>query len=233
MAPYQPQPPVAQGWDRWQHSHANSDYTMLDNMASYDPRTVPSNTILQRPPVTTQYQLPTTYAESPITPLSASPYGSQGHFNDYPAYTYEAPAQFPTSLPVRTSHRPTAPPTPPMDEDRGIPLSHRRRASSTRASLGRRSPRRRRSISIAHSVSVKDDKSSKDCKKLIKNDGSLQYESGKSFDVMLRGWESLMAKKGTTAANTPESAASPGPEEVCRHRWAIDLNPANQYTDRG
>lgn len=212
MASYQPQPPVTQGWDRWQHNHANPDYAMVDNLGPYDPRTVPSNTLLQRPVVTTQYQLPTTYAESPITPLSASPYGSQGHFNDYQAYTYETPNQF-ASLPLRSAHRPTAPPTPPMDDDRGLPLDHRRRASASRATLsGRRSPRR--SVSVVKSESDREAREAKDCKKLIKEDGSLQYVSTKNFDVMLRGWDSLVAKKGSMAS-TPQSVASPGPEEVC------------------
>lgn len=214
MAPYQQQPPVAQSWDRWQNQHAGSDYTMMDHMVTYDPRTVPTSTSLQRPAMTTQYNMPTSYAESPVTPMSASPYASQGHFGDYQAYAYQTPPAAPTNftqVSLRSASRPMAPPTPPLDEERGLRLNDGRTVNTVKSSY-RRSPRR--SVSVVKSEASEESKEIKTCAVLIKEDHSLQYESNKLVDVLLRKAASKRPTDMKCGASTPESAASPAAEEV-------------------
>lgn len=220
MAPYQQQPPVVQNWDRWQHQHAGSDYTMTDYMTtSYDPRTVPTTSALQRPSMAPQYSIPTPYADSPVTPMSASPYGSQGHFGDYQPYAYQTPSTSSsfTQIPSRSASRPMAPPTPPLDDDRGMRLSDGR-APNTVKSTYRRSPRR--SVSVVKSETSKEPKEIKTCPVLVKDDGSLQYESKKLVDRVLRGAAAKLAMRTKSNASTPESMASPPSEEVIRSRFA-------------
>lgn len=214
MAPYHQQPSVPQNWDRWQSQHAGSDYSMMDHMVAYDPRTVPSSTPLQRPSMTTHYNMPTSYAESPVTPMAASPYGAQSHFGEYSAYAYQtppaAPASFP-QVPLRTSSRPMAPPTPPLDEERGLRLDDGRSVNTVKSSY-RKSPRR--SVSVVKSEASEDNRDIKTCAVLIKEDHTLQYESSKLVDVLLRKAASKRPTDMKCGASPPESAPSPAAEEV-------------------
>lgn len=214
MPSYHQQPPVAQNWDRWQQHQASPDYAVMNGIMSYDPRTVPSTAALQRPTMAPQYNLPTSYAESPVTPMSTSPYGSQSHF-DYQSYTYQptptSSTNF-TQMPLRSAPRPIAPPTPPLDDERGMRLSDGRFISSARPS-GRRTPRR--SVSVVKSEASSEAKDIKTCPKYVKTDGSLQFESNKPIDKFLRVAKTVMeSKPGASCASTPESIASPAAEEV-------------------
>lgn len=208
MPSYQQQP---QSWDRWQHHNNGSDYEMMDHMMSYDSRTVPSTTSLQRPTLSPQYALPTAYADSPVTPMSASSYGSQGHFGNYHSYyqTPSAPTSF-AQIPLRSATRPTAPPTPPLEDDRGMRLHDGRVAGSLKSTLQRSPPRR--AVSEVKSEAGKKPKDIKTCPTFVKTDRSLQYESNKPLDVLLRKVKSKV--KVESGASTPVSMASPVSEEV-------------------
>lgn len=222
MASYHQEPPVAQSWPRWQHHNTAPDYVTMDGMVTYDARAVPSTTTLQRPTMGPQYSLPTTYADSPVTPMSASPYGSsQGPFGDYQPYSYHAPAAstpYAQQMPLRHSQRPmappTAPPTPPLEEERGS-RSHDGRPSHTVKSSTRRSTRR--SVSLVKSEAGNESREIKTCPKYVKQDGSLQHESQKSIDKFLRlakTREAVLPVRTKNEAATPESMDSPAAEEV-------------------
>lgn len=214
MAHHQQQQP--QSWDRWQHHNTAPDYEMMDHMTPYDPRTVPSTTSLQLPTISAQYTLPTTYADSPVTPMSASSYGSPSHFGNYGHSYYQTPSA-PTSfapLPLRSAHRPTAPPTPPLEDDRGMRLHDGRMGGSLKSTL-QRSPSRR-GVSQVKSESGKEPKEIKTCPVFVKEDRTLQYESHKPFDVLLKKVNSK--KQLSSGASTPVSMASPASEEVFRPR---------------
>lgn len=223
MTRYTPAP-VSQHWDRWQQPHAGPDYAMMqvDSMVSYDPRPVPSTTTLQRPTMATQYAVATSYAESPVTPMASSPYGSQGHFSEYPPCTYQSPAVPSSSafsqMPYRASHRPLAPPTPPLDEERGVRADAGRLNYNTGDTCQKST---RRSATVKPEVK----EGSKDIKtipKFVKLNGELQYESTRKFDLVLKLAEEKIAikKEPQSGANTPESMGSPvappPEEEVCR-----------------
>lgn len=211
MTRYTPAP-VSQHWDRWQQPHAGPDYSMMqvDSMG-YDPRSVPSTAALQRPTIATQYAVATSYAESPVTPMASSPYGSQGHFSEYSPCTYQSPAVPSSStfsqMPYRTSHRPLAPPTPPLDEERGM-RTDAGRLNYTTGDTCQKSTRR--------SVTVKpeakeESKEIKTIPKFVKMNGELQYESTRKFDLVLKLVEEKIPikKEPQSGANTPESMGSP------------------------
>lgn len=163
--------------------------------------------------MTTQYSMPAPYADSPVTPMStASPYGSQGHFGDYQAYTYQTPTTTTSfaPLPLRSASRPMAPPTPPLDEERGVRLIDGRTDHTVKSSY-RKSPRR--SESVAKSDAGEGSKEIKTCAVLIKEDHSLQYESTKLVDVLLRKAASKRPGETKSGVSTPESAASPAAVE--------------------
>lgn len=211
MASYHQEPPVTQGWDRWQQHSAGPDYVTMDGMVTYDARAVPTTSALQRPTMSPQYSLPTTYAESPVTPMSASPYGSQAQFGDYQPYSYHAPTastSYTQQMPMRSSSRPMAPPTPPLEDDRGV------RMPTVKSSVRRSS---RRSVSVVKSETGGESREIKTCPKYVKKDGSLQHESNKSIDKFLRlvkTREAVLPVRPKTEAATPESMASPAAEEV-------------------
>lgn len=211
MASYHQEPPVTQGWDRWQQHSAAPDYVTMDGMVTYDARAVPTTSALQRPTMSPQYSLPTTYAESPVTPMSASPYGSQAQFGDYQPYSYHAPTAstaYPQQMPMRSSSRPMAPPTPPLEDERGA------RMPTVKSSVRRSS---RRSVSVVKSETGGESREIKTCPKYVKKDGSLQHESNKSIDKFLRlvkTREAVLPVRPKTEAATPESMASPAAEEV-------------------
>lgn len=217
MASYHQEPPVAQNWDRWQPHNTGPDYVTMDGMVAYDARPVPSTTALQRPTMSPQYSLPTTYAESPVTPMSASTYGSQGAFGEYQPYSYHAPTAstpYAHQIPLRHSQRPMAPPTPPLEDDRGMRI-HDGRPSHTVKSSTRRSTRR--SVSVVKSEADSETREIKTCPKYVKQDGSLQHESHKSIDKFLRlvkTREAVLPTRTKSEAATPESMASPTAEEV-------------------
>lgn len=220
MPPYQQQPPVAQGWDRWQqHQHTSSDYSMMDHMVTYDPRAVPSTTALQRPALTAQYSMPTSYTDSPVTPMSTSSYGTASHFADYQPYAYQGPTPSTnfSQVPLRGATRPMAPPTPPLDEERGLRLGDGHNVNTVKSTL-RKSPRRSASV-VKSEVGGEDGKEIKTCAVLIKEDRTLQFESKKFVDVLLK--KAATRKQpgdGKGDESTPESAATPVPDDVCLFR---------------
>lgn len=215
MPPYQQQPPVAQGWDRWQqHQHTSSDYSMMDHMVTYDPRAVPSTTALQRPALTAQYSMPTSYTDSPVTPMSTSSYGTASHFADYQPYAYQGPTPSTnfSQVPLRGATRPMAPPTPPLDEERGLRLGDGHNVNTVKSTL-RKSPRRSASV-VKSEVGGEDGKEIKTCAVLIKEDRTLQFESKKFVDVLLK--KAATRKQpgdGKGDESTPESAATPVPDD--------------------
>lgn len=232
-----PPAPVAPSWDRWHQPHAGPDYGMMqvDSMVSYDPRPVPSTTALQRPTMAPQYTVGTSYADSPVTPMSSSPYGSQGHFGEYPPCTYQSPTvpssstAFP-QLSQRVSHRPLAPPTPPLDEERGMRVDADR-SDYPMGGTGQRSSRR----SVTAKPEMKEgSKEIKTVPKFVKSDGTLQYTSTRKVDVVLKLAEEKIRGKSESqsGANTPESMGSPmaslPEEEVFGSVKLIDaINHAN------
>lgn len=195
---------------------------MMDGIVPYDPRAVPSTSALQRPAMAApQYSVGTSYAESPVTPMSASPYGSQGHFGEYSSCTYQSPTVPSTTsafqqLPQRVSQRPLAPPTPPLDDERGMRLDSGRSAYPIGGACRRPS---RRSVSVVKSEVGPDAKEIKTVPKFVKTDGSLQYQSNKPIDVLLRLSEVVIGSDRVKGgAETPESMASPPPvKEVFRY----------------
>lgn len=205
--------PVAYNW-RWHQPHPNHDYTMMpvESMVSYDPRPVPSTSALQRPAIAPQYAVGTSYAENPVTPMSSSPYGNQGHFGEYPPCTYQSPpvpsssSTFP-QLPQMVGHRPLAPPTPPLDEERGMRVDTGRLDYPMGGTSHKSS---RRSAPVKSEVK-EESKEIKTIPKFVKSDGTLQYTSTRKVDVVLKLAEEKIALKTEpqSSANTPESMASP------------------------
>lgn len=218
MASYHQEPPAAHSWDRWQHQNTGTDYVTMEGIVAYDTRAVPSSAALQRSSMSPQYSMSTTYAESPVTPMSASPYGSQGAFGDYQPYSYHAPtasAPYAQQMPLRHSQRPVAPPTPPLEDDRGLRI-HDERPLQTVKSSTRRSTRR--SVSTIKSEETNESREIKTCPKYVKQDGSLQHEFNKSIDKFLRLVKTreavLPIRTKNEVAATPESIASPATEVV-------------------
>lgn len=106
-----------------------------------------------------------------------------------------------------------APPTPPLDEERGLRLGDGRTVKSTL----RKSPRR--SASVVKSEVGEDSKEIKTCAVLIKEDRTLQFESKKFVDVLLKKAATCKQPGDVKGdASTPESTATPVPEEVCLYR---------------
>ncbi|CAN8095906.1 unnamed protein product [Discula destructiva] len=210
-----------QAWqqDRWQQPTAGSDYATMGGMV-YDPPTLPSTSTMQRTTMAPQYSLPATYAESPVTPLSSSSYGSQGHFGEYQPYSYHtsssAPTPYADQMPLRQSQRPIAPPTPPLEDDHGMRYHSDRKLQPVKSTI-RRSPRR--SVSVVKSeASIDTTGEIKTCRKYVKEDGrTLQHVSDKNVDKLLQTLEGLQTmlpiRTKDTPAATPESIASPPTEE--------------------
>ncbi|KAJ0114935.1 hypothetical protein J7T55_004678 [Diaporthe amygdali] len=185
MPPYQ-QHPAPQSWDRWPQHQSSSDYVMMDNMVGYDTRTLPSSAPLQRPVMAPQYVMGNSYADSPVTPMSASNYPGPSQFSDYGSYNQPSPSL--TSPfqqhPDRFSHRPMAPPTPPLDPD-----SHSIYSRDGQASYGSRDTSRRSStkpVTVVKTEDVNGTKESKTIEPFKKEDGSLQWMSNEKFDCLLR-----------------------------------------------
>lgn len=220
----------SQDWqtDRWQQPNSGSDYAAAAMSMSgmvYDHRTLPSTTTMQPSTMAPQYSLPTTYDPSPMTPMVSSSYGSQEHYRQYQtAYSYQehspATSSYADHMTMRHSQRPTAPPTPPMEDDHSMRYHEQRPVPSVKSSI-RRNTRRSVSVAKSEASSTVTSNTIKTCPKYVKADGAtLQYESKKKFDQLLKQAEMVIPirlKNGqASAAATPESmaAASPPAEEV-------------------
>lgn len=209
-------PPVNQHWDRWHQPvphPAAPDYSSMmqvDSMVSYDPRPVPPAAALQRPTMATPYSVATSYAESPVTPMASSPYPSQGHFADYPPCSYQSPA-VPSSafaqMPYRSSYRPLAPPTPPLDEDRALRPDAGRLSYATGDAHDKST---RRSAAVKPEAN-EEHRAIKTIPKFVKLNGELQYESTRKFDLVLRLADKKINTEPEGDADTPQSMASPVP----------------------
>lgn len=227
QADFQPDPitnmSYSQSWQqqeqqRWQHSSPASEYATMGGMV-YDHRTLPSTNAIPRSTMAPQYSLPTPYAESPVTPMSASSYGSQAQFGEYhQPYQYASPATtlYVDQAPLQHAQRPLAPPTPPLEDERSIPYQQDRIVRSTRSMVRRSS---RRSVSVVKSeASSHSNRDIKTCAKQVTRDGkTLVNEFDKPFDKLLaaiKTLETLPIKNEETTAGTPESMASPATEEV-------------------
>lgn len=219
-----PLEPVSHGWGRWQQPQPSPDYGMMqvDSMVSYDPRPVPSTTALQRPAMAPQYTVATSYAENPVTPMTSSPYGSQGHFGEYAPCTYQSPTVPSSSsafsqMSTRVSHRPLGPPTPPLDGERGMRLDAGRLSYAMGGACPPKSSRR---SATAKPETKEDSKDIKTIPKFVKADGTLQYVSTRKVDQVLKLAEEKISVKQEvqSGANTPESMAFPvaPPEEEVR-----------------
>lgn len=209
-----------QSWqqqDRWQQSSPASDYAM-GGMAVYDHRTLPSTHAVSRSTMASQYSLPTTYAESPVTPMSASSYSSQAHFGGYQQpYQYAAPTtSYVDQTQLRHSQRPLAPPTPPLEDDRSLRYYQDRTVGTVGSTVRRSSSR---SVSVVKSEASSESRLDiKTCTKQVKTDGkTLVNEFDKPIDKFLglaKRIEAVLPIKNESAAATPESMASPATEEV-------------------
>lgn len=233
MTPYQ-QATASHSWGRWpQHPAAGSEYVTMDTVMPYETRALPTSAPIQRQGMTPQYVVAaSSYGDSPVTPMSASTYGTgQGHFGEYGSYSQQpSPAlaspyqhqhqqqhqqhhQHHHQHTGRSSQRPMAPPTPPLDEDNRSIHSRSSQAYSAK-SMSRRSPTM--NVSVVKSEQGGGSKEPKTIRPFKKIDGTLQHEVNTDMDLLLKEIAKVMEIEGAkgNVQGSPAPAESPIEEEV-------------------
>lgn len=198
------------------------------------------------------------YGDSPVTPMSASTYGAaagQAHFGEYGSYSQQpSPAlaspyqhhqhqqqqqqqhhqhqhQHQTG---RSSQRPMAPPTPPLDEDSRSTHSRSSQAYSAKCMSSSGGGSRRSPGTSASSV-VKSEqqgggggapKEPKTIRPFKKIDGTLQHEVNTDMDLLLKEIAKVMeiegAKAGHHAQGSPPPPAAPATVAAAVAPVAVD-----------
>lgn len=177
---------------------------------------MPTSAPVQRQGMAPQYVVANSYGESPVTPMSATTYGGQGHFSgEYGSYSQHSPV---LTSPYqqnsgRPSQRPMAPPTPPLDEDSRSTLSRSSQAAYSVKCMSRRSPTMNVSaVKFDRNGAAKEPKTIRPFKKI---DGSLQHEVNTDMDLFLKEIAKVMELEGVKVnAESPAPAESPIEEEV-------------------
>lgn len=223
MTPYQ-QSTAPNSWGRWTQHNAGSDYVTIDSVMPYETRApLPTSAPLQRQGMAPQYVVANSYGDSPVTPMSASTYGGQGHFGEYGSYNQHSPA---LATPYqqhsgRSSQRPMAPPTPPLDEDsrsthsRGSQAPYPIKCASRRATA--------MNAPVVKSEQSSAPKEPKTIRPFKKIDGTLQHEVNTDMDLLLKEIAKVMEleeAKGNATSPAPAAAESPLEEEVSPVRFA-------------
>lgn len=193
---------------------------MMNDMVGYDTRSMPSSAPLQRPVMAPQYVMGNSYAESPVTPMSASNYPGHSQFGDYGSYNQPSPSL--TSPfqqhPDRFAHRPMAPPTPPLDSDSHSIYSRDGQASYTSRDTSRRSSTK--PVTVVKTEDVSAPRTPKTIEPFKKEDGSLQWESKEKFDCLLR----LIPKTLKLDDSRDQQPQQPQQQQ---QQQQPDANPAN------
>lgn len=215
MTPYQQSTAAPNSWGRWTQHHAGSDYVTIDSVMPYETRALPTSAPLQRQGMTTQYVVGNSYGDSPVTPMSASTYGGQGHFGEYGSYNQHSPALASPyqQHPGRSSQRPMAPPTPPLDEDSRSSHSRGSQAAYSVKCTSRRSTAMNAPVVKSEQSSVpKEPKTIRPFKKI---DGTLQHEVNTDMDLLLKEIAKVMEIEGAKGSpSSPAPVESPMEEDV-------------------
>ncbi|KUI62600.1 Asparagine-rich zinc finger protein AZF1 [Cytospora mali] len=213
MTPYQ-QATASHNWGRWTQHPPSSDYVTIDTVMPYETRAMPTSAPIQRQGMTPQYVVANPYGESPVTPVSASTYAGQGHFGEYGSYNQPSSA---LATPYqqqsgRSSQRPMAPPTPPLDDDSRSTHSRSSQATYSAKCMSRRSSAMNTPIvKSEQSGAPKEPKTIRPFKKI---DGTLQHEVNTDMDLLLKEIAKVMEIEGAKGnVESPAPVESPEEEE--------------------